>query len=143
MRDPATSSSSSSLLSSLLSVLSSSKTSSVGYLSQSSAFYQYPLEIFCSMTITTLRSPLSTVFKINIKPAIAPGYPLSPYVFIAKCTESGLHLLPTLPYQLLIHSLISQIFEQQPFARPCTRKWGYNCEQTPTWSLPSRCSPSP
>lgn len=49
------------------------------------------------------------------KPAIVPANILSLRVFIAKCSLS----LPTLPYLLLICLLISQIFEQLPFAKPC------------------------
>lgn len=88
---------------------------SLNFPSLSSIFHQHPLEIFYSMTRTTLRNPLSTTLKINKKPAIVSVYSFSPHVFITKCTERGLHSVPTLPYHLLICSFISQILEQLPF----------------------------
>lgn len=71
------------------------------------------------------RNPLSMTLKMNIKPAIVPANILSLHVFIAKCSLS----LPTLPYHLLICLLISQIFVQLPFAKPCAGNWSYNYEQ--------------
>lgn len=49
------------------SVPSCSRTSSSQFSFQCSLCYQYPLEIFYSMTRTTLRNPSSTTLKINFK----------------------------------------------------------------------------